>query len=201
MLGAGVARSGVDTSQFGGSPDATVDDAEIEEVTPDGKLVWKWDSGDHIGPAETGRWWPTAIAGLPGFSLPGNGVVHWNSLDVRGHAVLLSFRHLDAIYKISRETGHVDWKLGGTETAKSLRVLNDPHGDYPLGGRHDARFGPTTPSPRMTTSPPSALRRARCATASTPPAGPRRSSTRSRTRGTGTPFAAVQRGGSRVATG
>jgi Arylsulfotransferase (ASST) len=141
MLGAAVARSGVDTSQFGGGPGATVEDAEIEEVTPAGKLVWKWDSGDHVGLAETGRWWPLAFAGLPGFSTPGYDIAHWNSLDVRRHSLLLSFRHFDAIFKISRETGDIDWKLGGTETPKSLRVLADPLGDYPLGGQHDARFG------------------------------------------------------------
>ena len=52
----------------------------------------------------------------------------------------VSFRHLDAVYSIDRSTGDINWKLGGTETPESLEVKNDPYGDYPLGGQHDARI-------------------------------------------------------------
>ena len=54
--------------------------------------------------------------------------------------MLLSFRHLDAVYKVDRRSGKIVWKLGGTPTAKSLDVLGDPLGEYPLGAQHDARF-------------------------------------------------------------
>jgi hypothetical protein len=48
--------------------------------------------------------------------------------------MLLSFRHLDAVYKIDRRTGEVVWKLGGTQTPESLELIDDPRGDYQLGG-------------------------------------------------------------------
>jgi len=51
----------------------------------------------------------------------------------------LSFRNLDALYKVNRQTGNIVWKLGGTETPDSLQILNDPRGGYPLGGQHDVR--------------------------------------------------------------
>ena len=36
-------------------------------------------------------------------------------------------------------SGRIRWKLGGTETNRSLRVVGDP-AEYPLGGQHDARL-------------------------------------------------------------
>ena len=56
-------RDHVDLSAHGGPSDATVVDAEIQEVDPEGSLVWSWNSKDHIALAETGRWWPSVISG------------------------------------------------------------------------------------------------------------------------------------------
>jgi hypothetical protein len=55
--------------------------------------------------------------------------------------VVASFRQLDGVYKISKLTGNIIWKLGGTQTGKSLTVKNDPH-SYTLGSQHDARVLP-----------------------------------------------------------
>lgn len=57
-------------------------------------------------------------------------------------AVLVSVRHNDAIYKVSKVSGEILWKLGGTWTPKSLQVLKDPEGGYPFGGQHDVRLLP-----------------------------------------------------------
>ena len=35
--------------------------AELQQVSPNGQLLWDWKSQDHISLAETGRWWPRAI--------------------------------------------------------------------------------------------------------------------------------------------
>ena len=37
-----VPRNGVDLSKYGGPRRATVVDAEVQEVTPRGKRVWRW---------------------------------------------------------------------------------------------------------------------------------------------------------------
>lgn len=138
LIGAQITYGGVDTSPYGGAADSQVVGIEIQEVTPSGAVVWTWDSKDHIGLDETGRWWnETALDDEP------YDVVHWNSAEPVGKRYLvLSFRHLDAVYEIDRKTGRIVWKLGGTETPKSLEVTNDPHGAYPLGGQHDARILP-----------------------------------------------------------
>jgi len=136
MLGAADSRSGVDATPYGGEADSAVLGIDIQEVAPDGKVVWNWSSDEHIGLEETGRWWQSILNTEP------YDVVHWNSVDVKGNRVLLSFRHLDAIYMVNRKTGEIIWKLGGTQTPNSLEVVDDPEGQAPLGGNHDARFNP-----------------------------------------------------------
>ena len=76
---------------------------------------------------------------------PGGGqptTPHAESIEPAGKYYLLSFRHLDAVYAINRKSGKIAWELGGTPTAKSLKILNDPRGAYPLVGQHDARLLP-----------------------------------------------------------
>ena len=68
-----------DTTAFGGSADSTVIGIEIQELTPDGDLVWHWDSRDHIGLEETGRWWDNPILDNEPYD-----VVHWNSAELVG---------------------------------------------------------------------------------------------------------------------
>ena len=67
---------------------------------------------------------------------------HINSLEPDGNDVVMSFRHLDAVYSVSKTDGTVEWKLGGVARAESLTVLNDPvaaTGDT-FRGQHDARI-------------------------------------------------------------
>jgi hypothetical protein len=125
--------NGVDTSAYGGHTDSRIRNMVIEELTPSGKLVRSWDSGEHIGLDETPQRWWDYLGSAETFD-----VSHWNAVAVRGRFMYLSFRHLDAIYKVNRLTGNIAWKLGGTETAKSLRVVGDSK-DYSLGGQHDVR--------------------------------------------------------------
>ena len=139
LIGAIIRKPHQDASPYGGSSDATLNTYEIQELTPSGQLVWKWDSLKHIGPDETPqRWWDQVLAG----GQPVLDIQHWNGLEADGKYLLLTFRHLDAVYMINRNSGAVVWKLGGVHTPKSLKVLNDPEGSYPLGGQHDVRLLP-----------------------------------------------------------
>ncbi len=135
LIGAYVQQSNVDTSAYGGSSNATVTNAELQQVAPGGRLVWSWKSQNHISLAETGRFWQRVT--YPG----GYDIVHWNSIEDAGNSVIASFRHLDAVYKIRKSTGNIVWKLGGTRTPESLRVMHDPRG-YTFGAQHDARLLP-----------------------------------------------------------
>jgi hypothetical protein len=132
-----VPRDHVDLSALGGPADATVLDGEIQEITPQHQLVWSWNSADHIAVAETE--FPlaatrTQIDGRDAYDL-----VHLNSFQRDGDGILLSARQLDAVYRIRRSDGGVDWKLGGTARPESLDFLAGPFGAADLGGQHQAR--------------------------------------------------------------
>src|SRR5205807_8841249 len=60
-----VPRDGVDLSAYGGPSNATVLDAEMQEVSPDGKLVWSWNSRDHISLAESADWYGGGVLASP----------------------------------------------------------------------------------------------------------------------------------------
>src|SRR5438067_8437780 len=37
-------------------------------------------------------------------------------------------------------TGHIDWKLGGRHSSKSLRIIGDHYASKEFGGQHDVRM-------------------------------------------------------------
>jgi hypothetical protein len=142
MLMAYQPREHVDLSAYGGPSDAKVIDAEVQELTPTGALVWSWNSKDHIDRAETGRWYDEWVLAHPAVLPDGTSaydLVHMNSLEPDGDGVIMSMRHTDGVYRVRRSDGAIDWKIGGTHTDESLTVENDRYGSYPLGGQHDAR--------------------------------------------------------------
>lgn len=140
-----VPRDGVDLSPYGGPSDATVTDAEVQEVSSRGKLVWSWNSKDHIATDESSPFMG-AILQQPAHLADGRtayDIAHVNSVEPDGSSLLISIRHTDAVYKVSRATGAVEWKLGGKRTSKSLTVDGDTGGsDLLFGGQHDARMQP-----------------------------------------------------------
>jgi hypothetical protein len=131
-------RTGVDLSPWGGPSNATVLDAEIQELTPEGALVWSWNSAGHIDPSETVPWGIHRTETAPGVY----DLVHLNSLQPDGDGIVFSARHLDAVYRVRRGDGSIDWKLGGTTTPQSLAFVDDPLGASSFGGQHDARILP-----------------------------------------------------------
>jgi hypothetical protein len=66
-----------DLTAYGGPPDGIVEDAELQEVKPDGTVVWTWNSKDHIGLEETGHWWDDLL--LPQTNDNVYDVVHMNA--------------------------------------------------------------------------------------------------------------------------
>jgi Arylsulfotransferase (ASST) len=131
-----------DLSRFGGPVRAAIVSAEIQELDPGGRALWRWNSRGHISLAETGRWWRNVLSN-PRRRLQGREAfdpVHINAIEPRGSdEVVISTRHTDAVYGIRRATGEIVWKLGGSKTADSLRILGDPAQKL-LGGQHDVRL-------------------------------------------------------------
>lgn len=137
-------RSGVDMSSWGIKGPAGVLTGEIQEVTPEGELIWRWNSWDHIRLDEVPPLWRKVQIGNPHTDPSGldrYDYFHLNSIQPWRDQIVISTRHTNAVYGISRKTGEVEWKLGGTKTPESLEVVGpDPHIEYPLSGNHDARI-------------------------------------------------------------
>jgi hypothetical protein len=119
-----------DQTPCGGSSSGTINDIVLQEVSPEGAVVWSWDTADHIPLSEVpAMWWDQCRAGDP---------YHYNAVESVGQdQVLISYRHLNAIYKVDVTTGEVVWKLGGLPTAKSLTIVGDPNDGFT--GQHDIR--------------------------------------------------------------
>ena len=122
-------RQHVDLTAFGGGPDDSVTDAVIEEIGPAGELLWKWSTEDHVGLAETGRWWPQAL------KTPDRDIVHINAVepDEADNAILISLRHTDGVYKIDKATGEVIWKLRRDLDFEEPDAGRRPRGRLPAG--------------------------------------------------------------------
>ncbi len=109
-----------------GSANTRVTGFVVQEFDEDHNLLFQWDSNDHIP--------PTAGYAFYGYNPGGFDYCHGNSIaeDTDGN-LLLSFRHLNAVYKIDRQTGKVLWQLGGKTSSFSFT------NDVGFSGQHDAR--------------------------------------------------------------
>ena len=140
----------VDTSSWGGTVQANPINAQIVELDAAGHDLWTWNSQDHLALSEASEFFalnppasPTGFAGA-------NDIIHMNSIEPDpttaagwpSAGFMITARHLDAIYHVSRATGAIDWKLGGTHTAQSLTVTNPPAGTPLMSGLHDVRYLP-----------------------------------------------------------
>jgi hypothetical protein len=116
-----------DLSPYGGPVDGQVYDGIAQEIDiATGKVVWQWDSLDHV---------PLTDSYIPVPTKPGTpwDYFHINAVnpDTDGNP-LISGRGVSTIYKVDRHTGAVIWRLGGKES------------DFDLGsgvrfnGQHDA---------------------------------------------------------------
>ena len=129
-------RKGVDLRAYGGTANCSVYDGEIQQLSPSGEVEWRWSTKGHIGLGETELW--------PGpkrdCSEPWD-YFHLNAVEPDGKGLVISGRHVNAVYRIDRATGAVEWKLGGTRRKESLTLSGDTR-DAPFVGQHDARLLP-----------------------------------------------------------
>jgi hypothetical protein len=124
-----------------GQTNVSIADEGVEEISPDGTVVWSWWASDHIPLTEIPAAWCANILNTPGPT--GNyDTYHANSVEPTADGYIVSFRHLDAVYRINKADASIAWKLGGVARAESLTVANDPifAGGDGFRGQHDARF-------------------------------------------------------------
>ena len=109
-----------------GDPLTLVRGYGYEEIDANGNVVSEWDSNDHLDVTETLDYW--------GYNPSDFDYCHGNAYeeDTDGN-FLVSFRHLNSIHKINRQTGAIMWRLGGEQS--DFTFAND--GGF--SGQHDIR--------------------------------------------------------------
>jgi hypothetical protein len=119
-----------DLTPIGGPADGFVLDSVVQEIDlADGHLVFQWRGIDHVGIDET----CTSLSAPPTAAAPFD-FLHLNSIEVDHDGdLLVSARNTWTVYKIDRETGAVNWRLGG----KRSDFTSAP--DALFAWQHDAR--------------------------------------------------------------
>ncbi len=102
----------MDTSHIGGSPRGQVVDNVIQEIDLEtGALLFEWHSVGQVGLEESY---------LEESHLDGDepyDYFHLNSIEVDTDGdLLISARHTCAVYSLDRQTGSLEWRLGGTDS-------------------------------------------------------------------------------------
>src|SRR3954451_11555791 len=120
-------RHHVNLHRFGGSRDITVFDGQVQELTPEGQLVWSWSTRGHVKLGETERWrlrrTDSQFRGKLAVDL-----AHVNSVQYVGPNLLVSARNVNAVFLVRRSDGKILWKLGGTHRRDSLKGKGDRYG-------------------------------------------------------------------------
>jgi hypothetical protein len=147
LLFASPVTTGVDLTGLGTyGPGQDILNGVIQEVTPGGQVVWQWTATDHFDPVKDTTWVQTATAtNLAGQNVTVIDAFHLNSIDLDADGnLLVSSRQMDSIFLVSRTTGQVLWKMGGSSYTKEGAPFIQVTGDAMSGfhRQHDARFQP-----------------------------------------------------------
>lgn len=123
----------MDLTPYGGPANGFIIDQQVQEIDlKSGRMVFTWDALRHLDPARSKV--PASTASSS------NGYTwdpfHLNSLEQGPHGTLLvSVRHMWAIYAVKRASGRIAWQLGGEESDFSF-----PGSSATFSWQHMARF-------------------------------------------------------------
>jgi hypothetical protein len=120
-------------SPYGGNPDATVTGEVIQELDASKNVVFQWRTWDYLPITDSYADLTTNIVDL----------IHANALAVDANGdILFSMRHLSSIIKIDRQTGNLDWILGGKQNQFSFINENESNAPNYFSFQHDIRVLP-----------------------------------------------------------
>ncbi|MDR2983444.1 MAG: arylsulfotransferase family protein [Nocardiopsaceae bacterium] len=103
-----------DLSKVGGPKKGWLLSGIVQEIDPaTGELLFQWDSLDHIGFDETNL----PVEGGHGTKSMPYDYFHINTIEDAGDGdLLIGARNTWCMYKVSRKTGDIVWRLGGKKT-------------------------------------------------------------------------------------
>ncbi|CEM12641.1 unnamed protein product [Vitrella brassicaformis CCMP3155] len=116
----------------GGKKEARVAGAIVQEIDPQGNVVFEWRSWDYM---------PDSLETTEAKQLLTEDYVdhiHMNAIDWTPDGnILISFRHFDQAHKVDRTTGKLVWRFGGKDS--DFKVTDDLR---PFSHQHDVRISP-----------------------------------------------------------
>jgi|GEM_PF-5916933 len=115
----------------GGRPDYDILGSFIQEINPEGKVVFQWRSFDNIALTDS----------YNDLLVNNNSFSHINSIDEDFDGnFIASFRNLSQIIKINRITGDIMWRMGGKKNDFTYINFNEPVGGPQISYQHDVRL-------------------------------------------------------------
>ncbi|HEX2869521.1 MAG TPA: aryl-sulfate sulfotransferase [Ignavibacteriales bacterium] len=119
----------------GGDPNAQVTGLVVQELDASHNVVFQWRSWDYI--PITASYFDLTMADID--------LLHTNALSVdKDSNILVSMRHLSSIVKINRETGNVDWILGGKLNQFTFINEHEANGPTYFSYQHDIEVLPNS---------------------------------------------------------
>ncbi len=123
----------IDMSPYGGSPNATVIGTVIQEIDASKNVVFQWRTWDYLPITDSYIDLTTQTVDL----------IHANAFDVdQSGNILLSMRHLSSIVNIDRQTGNLNWILGGKENQFTFINENESNNPNYFSFQHNVRVQP-----------------------------------------------------------
>jgi hypothetical protein len=118
----------VDLTSLGGPASASIFGHSMFRMTSSGTVQFSWDTWNHYTLATD---WTDAQTNQFGGDFD-----HPNALSLDADSnYIVSFRNMNAVAKVDRNTGAIIWQLGGGSS--TLTIVNDPFGFF--SGQHFAR--------------------------------------------------------------
>lgn len=102
-----------------------IETSYIEEQSPEGEVLFQWDSLDYV-PVSEAEFYETREYWLQ------NNLVDYFHLNSMSHTndghYLLSARNVNQVLKVNKDTGEIVWQLGGKSS--DFEFVNDPFGGF-----------------------------------------------------------------------
>jgi Arylsulfotransferase (ASST) len=126
-----------DLTAVGGPANGWAVDSVVQEVdVATGRVVFQWSGMDHVPLTDTRIRVGPGLQADGSFHVPVD-YLHVNSVtEDRDGSLLITARNTHAVYRVDRQTGEVDWTLGGRSS--DFRML----GDAKFAWQHDAQRQP-----------------------------------------------------------
>lgn len=127
-----------DLTEVGGPADGWMRGSIIQEVDVEtGEVLFEWDALDHVPMTESAKKLvEEGEEGEDGSKDAPYDPYHFNSVTVDEDALLISARNTHAVYRVDRESGDLDWTLGGPGSDFEME------GDSSFAWQHDAHRQP-----------------------------------------------------------